>query len=168
MGQVDAQAAAGLETAKPSAIVDLNAELGTSLAERYGARHYADVDAALVADAADAYIVVLPDRLHCDATVRLLGAGKPVLVEKPMAHTLKEARVMAAAAQTGGRLLVGQILRFDPRYVQAAQAVREGQIREPLHASSRRFTNSPLGVRMNGTSSVCFYLGLHDVDALPW
>ena len=63
---------------------------------------------------------------------------------------------------------VGHILRFDPRYVRAAQAVRNGEIGDPLHASSGRFTLSPLGLRMNGTSSVCFYFGVHDVDALQW
>jgi myo-inositol 2-dehydrogenase/D-chiro-inositol 1-dehydrogenase len=168
MGQFHAQSAVGLETALLTAIVDVNAELGRSSAERYGAQHYSDVDAALAADAADAYIVVLPDTMHRDTTVRLLGAGKAVLVEKPMAHTLDAARAMAEASRGGGRLMVGQILRFDPRYVQAAKAVRDGQIGEPIHASSGRFTNSALGVRMAGKSSVCFYLGVHDVDALQW
>ncbi|WP_127144482.1 Gfo/Idh/MocA family protein [Pelagibacterium montanilacus] len=168
MGQLHAQSASGLETAQLAAIVDMNAQLGSDVAGRYGATHYRDIDAALAADAADAYIVVLPDTLHRDVTVRLLEAGKPVLVEKPMAHALDDAKAMARAEKSGGRLMVGQILRFDPRYNQAAQAVRNGEIGEPLHGSSGRFTNSELGLRMNGGSSVCFYLGVHDVDALQW
>jgi len=168
MGNFHAQSAVGLETATLSAIVDLNVPLGTALAEKYGAQHFKDVDAALAADVADAYIVVLPDKMHRDVTIRLLEAGKPVLVEKPMAHTLEAARAMAVASQSGGRLMVGQILRFDTRYTQAAAAVRNGDIGDPLHGSSGRFTNSPLGQRMNGNSSVCFYLGVHDVDALQW
>ena len=169
MGQFHAQAIAGLETATLSAIVDLSAELGRKTADQYGARHFPDIDAALAADAADAYVVALPDTLHQDVTCALLEAGKPVLVEKPMAHTLEAAQAMAAAEKKGGgRLLVAHILRFDPRYVQAAEAVRAGKIGDPIHASSGRFTVRDIGTRMNGSSSVCFYLGVHDVDALQW
>jgi predicted dehydrogenase len=86
-----------------------------------------------------------------------------------MAHTLAAARAMAEAERSGGgRLMVGLILRFDPRYVQAAQAVREGRIGEPIHASSGRLSLRDVGLRMNGSSSVRFYLGVHDVDALQW
>ena len=168
MGQFHAQSARGLETADLTAIVDMDAELGAGTASDFGAVHYRDVDAALQADAADAYIVVLPDRLHRDVTVRLLEAGKHVLVEKPMAHTFADARAMADAETSGGRLMVGQILRFDPRYCEAARTVAEGGIGTVLHGSSGRLTNADLGIRMNGGSSVCFYLGIHDVDALQW
>ena len=168
MGQIHAQSARGLETAELTAIVDMDAAQGGRVAAEFGATHHGDIDAALAADTADAWIVVLPDRLHRDTTVRLLEAGKPVLVEKPMAHTLADARAMTAAERGGGRLMVAQILRFDTRYAEAARNVAEGAIGEPLHGSSGRFTDSDLGVRMNGSSSVCFYLGVHDVDALQW
>ena len=125
MGRFHAQSARGLETAELTAVVDMNGELGARTAAEFGAVHHGDVDAALKADAADAYIVVLPDRLHRDVTVRLLEAGKPVLVEKPMAHALPDARAMADAETGGGRLMVGQILRFDPRYCEAARTVAE-------------------------------------------
>ena len=169
MGRFHAQAVAGLETATLDAVVDTVASLGQETASRYGCRYFPDVAAALAADAADAYIVALPDTLHQDVTCALLKAGKAVLLEKPMAHTLAAARGIAEAERDGGgRLLVGQILRFDPRYVQAADAVRAGRIGEPIHASSGRFTVRDVGLRMNGTSSVRFYLGVHDVDALQW
>jgi len=125
---------------------------------------------ALVSDAeVDAVYVATPHPMH-HANARLaLEAGKPVLVEKPMAHTLEAAKAMAAAEKKGGgRLLVAHILRHDPRYVQAAEAVRAGRIGDPIHASSGRFTVRDIGTRMNGSSSVCFYLGVHDVDALQW
>jgi len=168
MGELHAACAAGLSGATVSAVVDTDLARAKHVAEAHGAAVHADVDAALSADAAEAWIVALPDRLHRDATVRLLEAGHPVLVEKPMAHTLEDARAMAAAAARGGRLMVGHLLRFDPRYVTAAKTVAEGGIGEPLHGSSGRLTRADLGVRMNGTSSVLFYLGVHDADLLHW
>lgn len=168
MGRFHAQVVAESDVAELSAIVDLDAEIGKAAAEHFGTRHVGGIEEALKSDVADAYVVALPDKLHQDVTVALLEAGKAVLVEKPMAHTLEAAKAMARAERRGGgRLLVGHILRFDPRYVEAA-AVKAGRIGEPIHASSGRFSVRDIGIRMNGSSSVCFYLGVHDVDALQW
>ncbi|MBX6324137.1 MAG: Gfo/Idh/MocA family oxidoreductase, partial [Rhodospirillaceae bacterium] len=169
MGRFHAQAIAESEGGRLAAVVDPVEDAGRSTAERYGAAWHRDVEAALRAGGIDAWVVALPDKLHQDVTCRLLDAGRPVLLEKPMAHTLAGAKAMAAAeSRGGGRLLVGHILRFDPRYVAAAQAVRDGRIGTPIHATSGRFTLRDVGLRMNGSSSVCFYLGVHDVDALQW
>jgi myo-inositol 2-dehydrogenase/D-chiro-inositol 1-dehydrogenase len=169
MGQFHARTIAESDGARLAAVVDLSEAVGKPTADSFGAAWHRDIEAALAAGGIDAYVVALPDRLHQDVVCRLLEAGRPVLVEKPMAHTLAAAKAMAAAEKKGGaRLLVGHILRFDPRYVGAAEAVREGRIGTPIHASSGRFTVRDIGTRMNGTSSVCFYLGVHDVDALQW
>ncbi|MCB2130243.1 MAG: Gfo/Idh/MocA family oxidoreductase [Rhodobacteraceae bacterium] len=169
MGALHARTIAEADVAELGAIVDLNEALGKATAESFGTRWFKTVDDALAANAAEAYVVALPDKLHEAVTVQLLEAGKSVLVEKPMAHTLEAAQAMARAERAGGgRLLVAHILRFDPRYVQAAEAVRAGMIGDPVHASSGRFSTRNIGERMNGGSSVLFYLGVHDVDALQW
>lgn len=169
MGQLHARTVAESDVARLAAIVDLDERQGRSVAAHHDTRFHRDVEAALADDGIDAYVVALPDTLHQEVTVELLRAGKPVLVEKPMAHTLTAARAMAAAAQEGSaRLMVGQILRFDPRYVAAAAAVAAGEIGEPLHAKAGRIASRAVGTRMNGSSSVLFYLGIHDVDAIQW
>lgn len=169
MGALHARTIKESEVAELSAIIDLNEAVGRATAESCGTAWLASIDDALAAAAADAFVIALPDKLHETITVALLEAGKAVLVEKPMAHTLEAAQNIARAAQAGGgRLLAAHILRFDPRYVQAADAVRAGAIGEPVHASSGRFSTRNIGERMNGSSSVLFYLGVHDVDALQW
>jgi predicted dehydrogenase len=169
MGQMHARTISESESARLAAVVDLNVEVGQSVARQYGAKHYSDIADALADPGIDAYIVALPDRRHVDASCALLEAGKPVLLEKPMAHSLAAARQIAQAAEhSGARLMVGQILRFDPRYQGAARAVADGQIGEPIHAKAGRISGRVVGTRMNGTSSVLFYLGVHDVDAIQW
>lgn len=169
MGQLHARTVAECESAEVVAVVDLDEELGHSIARQYGVTYHRDVAAALSDGRIDAYVVALPDRLHVDASCALLEAGKPVLLEKPMAHTLAAARQIAQAAERGGaRLMVGQILRFDPRYQGAARAVADGLIGEPIHAMAGRISGRVVGTRMNGTSSVLFYLGVHDADAIQW
>jgi predicted dehydrogenase len=169
MGQLHAKIIADCESATLAAVVDVNEELGRSVAQQYGVTYYGDIAGALADSGIDAFLVALPDRLHVDAACALLEAGKPVLLEKPMAHSLEAARQIAQAADRGGaRLMVGHNLRFDPRYVGAARAVADGVIGEPLHSKAGRITNRVVGTRMNGTSSVLFYLGVHDADAIQW
>jgi predicted dehydrogenase len=169
MGQLHSRTVAESDFATLAAIVDLNDELGHSVAERFETRHLHSVTEALDDETIDGYIVALPDRLHVDITSALLRAGRPVLLEKPMAHSLEAATTIAQAAREGGaRLLVGHILRYDPRYVAAAEAVADGAIGEPLHASAGRISSRAIGTRMDGTSSVLFYLGVHDADAIQW
>lgn len=152
-----------------AAVVDLDQQRGRSIAARYSTTYHQDVVTALGDPNIDAFIVALPDRQHVDAAVTLLNAGKPVLLEKPMAHSLSAAREIAEAADRGGaHLMVGQLLRFDPRYVTAATSVADGAIGEPLHAMAGRVASREVGIRMNGTSSVLFYLGVHDADAIQW
>jgi myo-inositol 2-dehydrogenase/D-chiro-inositol 1-dehydrogenase len=169
IGQLHARAVAESEDARVAAVIDVDAAPARATAERFGARWYRDIDAACAAGGIDAFIVAVPDALHAETTCRLLERGRPVMVEKPMAHSLAAAKEMAAAERRGGgRLLVAHILRFDPRYVEAAAAVREGRIGAPIHGASGRLTRCEAGVRIAGTSSPTLYLGVHDVDALQW
>jgi predicted dehydrogenase len=169
MGNLHAKVTQESDSAELVAIVDLNETLGKKAAERYNTRYVQNVDELIADNSAETFIVALPDRLHVDMTVKLLKAGKNVLLEKPMADTLEGARKIAAAEKEGaGRLMIGQLLRFDPRYAQAAQAVLNGEIGDVVHVSAKRYSLRSVGIRMNGKSSVCFYLGIHDVDAMQW
>ena len=169
MGSLHARAIAEAESAELAAVVDIEQRAGASLAERFRARYLPTIEDALGLDGIDAYVLALPDRMHRDAAVTLLLAGRPLLLEKPMAHNLEAARAIAAAAELGNaRLLIGQILRFDPRYATAAAAVADGAIGELLHASAGRIGARSFGRRLHGQSSVLFYVGVHDVDAIQW
>jgi len=72
-----------------------------------------------------AVVLAVPNALHAPYALAALAAGKHVLVEKPMATTLADAKQMAAAAQKAGRcLMVGHMWRFDreAQYVRAQVA----------------------------------------------
>lgn len=169
MGEMHARTVAESDAAELVAIVDLNEKLGKEVAERYNARFVQNVDDLLAEQTVNTFIVALPDRLHVETTSKLLRAGCNVLLEKPMADTLEGARKIAAAEKEGGgRLMIGQLMRFDPRYEQAAKAIAGGAIGDVVHVSAKRYSLRNVGIRMNGKSSVCFYLGIHDVDALQW
>jgi glucose-fructose oxidoreductase len=73
----------------------------------------------------DAVYIVLPNNLHAEYAIRAFKAGKHVLVEKPMANTVKECDAMIAAGKAAGKqLLVGYRLRYEP-FTQAMIAMRQ-------------------------------------------
>ena len=76
------------------------------------ARH---LDELLARRDVDAVLVCTPNALHAEQSIRILEAGRDVLVEKPFAENAQDAARMAAAAAATGRVLaLGQTLRHTP------------------------------------------------------
>lgn len=64
---------------------------------------------------ADAVLVTVPLRAHAPVAIAALNAGKHVLVEKPFAEHIPEAREVVEAAKAAGKtLMVSQNYRFFP------------------------------------------------------
>ena len=69
----------------------------------------------------DAVSVCTPNYFHAEPTVAALRAGKHVIVEKPMAMTVREAKAMVDAARKTRKVLV---VGFQLRYSGAAQMLK--------------------------------------------
>lgn len=90
---------------------------------------FTDLNKALKTHRADAALIVVPPALHAPVAIDCLRAGLDVLLEKPFAPTLEEARpVVALAEQLGRTLMISQTFRFrrGPRTVQ--QLISDGRI----------------------------------------
>lgn len=85
----------------------------------------------------DLVYVGTPNRFHREHTVNLLGSGKHVLVEKPMAVTLDDASAMVAAAEGNGKLLGVNVKHsFEPRIQKLRELTKNrtfGQLRMMHH-----------------------------------
>jgi predicted dehydrogenase len=57
---------------------------------------------AEMADKIDAVVISTPDHTHFPAAMRALEAGKHIYVEKPLTHTIEEARLLREAARKAG------------------------------------------------------------------
>ena len=80
-------------------------------------------------DDVDGVVIATPNAQHHAVAMAALGAGKHVLVDKPMACTVVDADEMIAAAQRAGRVLVPfHNTRFAAPFAAAAQQVRAGAI----------------------------------------
>ncbi len=77
----------------------------------------------------DAVIIGTPDHWHCLPMVEAVQAGKHVYVEKPIANTIEECRIMVDAASKSGKVVqVGQWQRSGPHYRKAIDIVRSGKL----------------------------------------
>jgi predicted dehydrogenase len=95
--------------------------------------------ASLVSDPAiDLMIVSSPDALHAEHALAAIAAGKHVLVDKPFATTLADARTVAAAAEAGGRLLsVFQNRRWDADFLTLRGLIADDTLGQIVQVESR-------------------------------
>ncbi|GAB3601609.1 Gfo/Idh/MocA family protein [Microbacterium tumbae] len=170
MGQVHCRIVAENPRAVLAAVIDPFEESGRRVAERHGAPWFPTLAAAREAVELDGVIIAVPDRLHVGVTVEALEAGLHLLVEKPLADTLDGARAIAdaAAAATGTKVLVGHVLRHDPRFRSAAKIVASGAVGEPVHFRASRIVPRSVGFANNGASPIYMYQGIHDIDLVQW
>jgi len=115
------------------AVCDPNETVARAVAHRYDVRSvHTDPGAVLADPAVEALLIATPDRLHYALTRAALGAGKHVLVEKPLAPTVRECQqLVELVAQTGLKLQVGAMKRHDPglEFAREFIASKLGEIR---------------------------------------
>ena len=113
--------------------MDVVPQRAETLAEQVGARAVPSID-ALVA-LSDAVIVCVPPRWHADVVAQVVDAGTPVLVEKPIALSVKEGLDMLAhAASRGVPLAVAEATQHWRPVTAMAEAVAQGAIGEVVAA----------------------------------
>ena len=79
----------------------------------------------------DFVIITVPDNSHMEIACAFMRDGKDVLLEKPMALTLPECEEMLRVEkETGKRLMVGQVVRYNNNFRNAKRLVDEGAIGE--------------------------------------
>jgi predicted dehydrogenase len=125
-----------LQKAEGSSVVAVmrrDAAKAKDYAERHTiARWYDDADALIADPEVDAVYVATPPASHEELTVKALAAGKPVLVEKPMAMSVKACDRMIAAAEAAGQsLTVAYYRRALPRFETMRGLIAEGAVGTP-------------------------------------
>ena len=77
----------------------------------------------------DAVVVATADHSHAPASIRAIRAGMHVYCEKPLTHTVDEARVLTqAAAQCGVATQLGTQIHADDNYRRVVELIQSGVI----------------------------------------
>src|SRR5690242_16287134 len=110
------------------------------LASRYGVPGYDDVD-ALFADV-DAVAIALPPDVQAPLAVRAAGAGRHLLLEKPIAFTVADADRVAAAVTAAG---VASVVFFTWRFQQTTATWLDQAARTTLAGGAGSWLSSLAG-----------------------
>lgn len=113
----------------------------------------------------DAAVVATPTATHHEVALALIGMGKHLLVEKPIASTPKQSQeIIAAAREKGTKLVVGHVERFNPAVRKLREIIKQGALGTPIHFSFTRVGGYPETL-MQG-NNVILDLAVHDIDVL--
>jgi predicted dehydrogenase len=161
-GKLHAQTLAGLAGVELAGVADLLP------ANREWAQATLDVPTCPTLDEllpqVDAVSICLPDHLHEQPAIAALDAGVHVLLEKPMALSTDACDRIAAHVADGTTLMIGHVLRFDPRVIRARELVTSGAIGEVWDLQVWRCTSQAVGQGIWDRTGVQWFLGIHDAD----
>ena len=129
IGRVHADVLKAMPGHTVSAVVDPNEAAARALGL---GTYFPTVEAALAANAFDRAHVLVPPDLHAAVAGPILRAGKPVLLEKPLAASGAEALALLEASEAGGAALgVNQNFVHHPAFVRLRAALAAGRIGRP-------------------------------------
>ena len=136
---------AGAANSALVAVMRRDGALAADYARRHGvARWHDDAQAILSAGDIDAVYVATPPDTHREYVERCAAAGKPVLVEKPMARDAAECGAMIAACRVARvPLWVAYYRRSLPRFLAVRDLVLGGAIGEVRMVISRQYQRLP-------------------------
>ena len=134
--------------------------------------NFADMAAA---ETLDAVVVTPPDCFHEEYAVAALKAGMHVLVDKPLATSVKACQnVLDAAKASNKTIMIGFNLRHNAVLKKLKQIITEGVIGTPFLVENREFYNGGRTYmsRWNGhydiSSGLWIHKGCHDFDVFQW
>jgi len=91
----------------------------------------------------DAVVVATPDHWHAHVALEAMDQGKDVYLEKPMCHTIDEARQLVATVKETGRVLqVGSQTTSADQWWKAKKAIADGMIGKMIMSQGSYHRNS--------------------------
>lgn len=103
-------------------------------AARFGVENTDDIAAFLRRDDIDVVYIATPPFLHHPQALAALDNGKHVIVEKPLALTVKEADELIAVAKRRDRLVIANLMqRYNPLFDAVRRVVESRVLGEVLH-----------------------------------
>lgn len=108
---------------------DINPRVLESFQQRYGARVYDGIEKLCGDPEVEAIWISTPNKFDAPHTIIAARHGKHVVVEKPMAITLKEAEEMIEAAEKNKiKLICGHTQSFGPHIRTMRRIIRSGEL----------------------------------------
>lgn len=172
-----AEAIKNTEGAELVAVCDTipaNMEFYTS---EYGAKPYINYDEMILNQEIDVINICTPSGSHAPLTIKAANAGKHVVVEKPIALSLKDTDSMIEACEKNNvKMAVLHPNRFRPAMLELRKAMDEGRFGKLSHANATvrwnrdqaYFDQAPWRGTKEFDGGVLMNQAIHNLDLLVW
>ena len=144
MGKIHLRNCLNLKSAKLTAVCDIS-KRALRHAKKVGVKNtFTDYQQLLRDQKIDAVIIALPTHLHKKCAQKAAQAGKDILIEKPLARSVKEGKeILSAAKMNGVKTMVGYPLRFAPSFISLNKKIRSGILGEVQSAYATYIASGP-------------------------
>ena len=157
MGQLHCKAYSSLGEIEFAGIYDEDKSRAEEVSKKYGVKSFASQGELI--EAADAISISVPTVLHYSICMDCLSKDRHILIEKPIAATLEQAReIVLKVGQNPATAAVGYIERFNPVVLEFLRLLQGRRVR---YIEANRA--APRVDRANDVSAV-FDLMIHDID----
>lgn len=166
IGHHHARIYSGLPNVDLVGICDIDKEKGGEIARKYNCLFSDDYLSFIRKNRIEAASVAVPTHLHHKVGCDLLNKGIHILLEKPIATTLLQARKMINIAKEKRlKFTVGHVERFNPVVAALKNIISKGKLGEIISINIKRVGGLPAFIR---NENVILDLAIHDIDIVNY
>lgn len=148
------------------AVSDIDESIGKKIATEFKCKYYKDYKELAKKEKPDLVSVAVPTIYHKEIAIYFLQHGIHVLLEKPIAESLKSARkILAAEKKSKAKLTIGHIERFNPAVIKVKEIIDSGYLGKVNSIIVRRVGIYPLHIK---DADVIIDLAVHDIDIVNY
>jgi len=166
MGRHHAKAYTNLEQVQLVAACDPNRACFDAIIKEPNTKYYRLLTDMLKNEDLDAVSICVPTSLHCEVAKQCIDRGIAVLVEKPIAESVEEAKKLVQYAREKNVLLtVGHIERFNPAILKAKEYIDQGKLGRIHAVQCKRYGPFPKQIK---DANVLVDVAVHDIDIVQF
>lgn len=166
MGRHHARNYAEIPGVNLKAISDIDPKIGQEVARKFHCQYYSDYRELLKKEKLDVVTIAVPTKLHQKVALDCISRGINILIEKPIAATISEAKeIVQKAKQKNIKFTVGHIERFNPAVIKVKEMADAGKLGEIVSITALRMGPMPGQIK---DANVVIDIGVHDIDIMNW
>ncbi|MEM8979488.1 MAG: Gfo/Idh/MocA family oxidoreductase [Pseudomonadota bacterium] len=131
------------------------------------------LEECIARDDVDAVILATPTQMHAEQAIACMRAGKPVLIEIPMADSLEDSqRICDVQKETGVLAMAGQVRRFNPSHQWIRNKIDAGELKvQQMDVQTYFFRRSNMNAKgepRSWTDHLLWHHACHTVDLFQY
>lgn len=169
-GEMYAQILTSLPNVELVSIFSADDESLNTVADKFNIKKRSkDFKKVINDDEIEAVAVITTEHHHYEPCMEAIRAGKHIIIEKPLAPKISEAKEMIEAAEKAGvTLAVCHILPFHNHYAMAKNEIENGAVGDIVSAYARRNAPALWGDKIQQHSSAMYDEIVHDLECFLW